>query len=730
MLTVIRPVPRGATLLVSPGQAVGPETVVATLELDTLAMRKVQYARVLGHSPQEAARCLLVGPGDPVVVGQALAVRTVLETPVTVSSPTAGRVALVSAGLGNIYVRETVQPGDKPVRMDLSERLGVPRSQCRLWVKVKLGDEVYRGQVIASLTLPVGAKTVTAVLSGTVSEVSAEGSVLTIEPAPCLAGVSALVAGTVSEAVPGHRVSITTAGERVEGVFGVGGPAWGHLTAAAAESHPAGSLSGAVVLLSDSPDAARLRELAGAGAVAVVAPHVDQLELVDYLGYEIRLGITSGTEGSGMALVFLGGFTGSDRDVGGTLDWLLSRAGRPAYVDGRTQVRAGVRRPEIIVAAAAANGAQVRDGARPAPLAVSEDRARVAEPTPAPEPPAGASASVRAPGQPQPAADSRIPDPERDWVYAVARPRTAQDYAKRFRVSALPSWRDLTRRGPEGFPTGLPVVAGAVAERLAGLAAEVAVAALPALEQALAEAPERLGADPEPVVANLLVGGSMLRRLRRAEIDSGWGAKRTARERECPAFVLTGRSPATVLRAIPARGGVALLVPLGRACGWGPWHVDALSRSDALAALESAGAGGVVKEPGSGPAVLRAMGLGRAGLTGPTSLALSVLDLSDVTAGYGWLDAAAGRLAGALAGYWATLDGLLAGLLPPPGGERTEAPGYGDLVEAFYACLADAILVAGQAQGLLSRPLPPPTWEEFVFRTGFAPERTRANGPG
>jgi hypothetical protein len=691
--------------------------VVATLELDTLAMRKVQYARALGYSPREAARYLVVDTGDPVLVGQALAVRTVLETPVTISSPSAGRVALVSHNLGNIYVRETVQPGAQPVMMDLSERLGVPRSQCRLWIKVKLGDEVYRGQVLASLPLPgAAAKTVPAVLSGTVSEVSADGSVLSIEPAPRRAGILALVAGTVSEAVPGGRVSITTSGERVEGAFGVGGPTWGHLTAVAAESHRPGSLSGAVVLLSDAPDGARLRELAEAGAVAVVAPHVDQLELVNYLGYEIRLGITSGTEGSGMALVFLGGFAGSDQDVAGALAWLLSRAGRPAYVDGRTQVRAGVRRPEIIVAAAVEGRAQGRDRAQP-------------------EPPAGVSVSVRASGQPRPTAGSPIPDPERDWVYAVARPRTAQGYAKRFRVSALPSWRDLTRRGPEVLSTGLPVVAGAVAERLAGLAAEVAVAALPALGQALAEAPERLGADQEPVVANLLVGGSMLRKLRRAEIDSGRGAKRTALERECPAFVLTGRSPATVLRAIPIRGGMALLVPLGRACGWVPWHIDALSRSDSLAALGRLAAGGaqgrpalgrpqgiLVKEPGTGAAVLRAMGLGRAGLARPTSLALCVLDSGDVAACYGWLDAAGGGLAGALTGHWATLDELLAGLLPPPGGERMEAPGYGDLVEAFYACLADAILVAGQARGFLSRPLPPPTREEFVVRTGFAPE--------
>lgn len=57
-LRVIRPVPRGATLLVSPGQDVRPETVVGILELDTLAMRKVQYARVLGYPPRKAARCL------------------------------------------------------------------------------------------------------------------------------------------------------------------------------------------------------------------------------------------------------------------------------------------------------------------------------------------------------------------------------------------------------------------------------------------------------------------------------------------------------------------------------------------------------------------------------------------------------------------------------------------------------------------------------------------------
>jgi transcription antitermination factor NusG len=83
------------------------------------------------------------------------------------------------------------------------------------------------------------------------------------------------------------------------------------------------------------------------GAVAVVAGGFHDADLRRLLGYDLGVAIT-GNETLGITLVVTEGF-GAIAMADRTFRLLQQRDGRTASVNGATQIRAGVMRPEIIV---------------------------------------------------------------------------------------------------------------------------------------------------------------------------------------------------------------------------------------------------------------------------------------------------------------------------------------------------------------------------------------------
>jgi len=230
-----RSIPPDSRILVAVGDDVSPTTPLALTKPDKGPFHRLEFARLLGCGPASARECLRVSVGDRVAEGELFALRTAFETPLSVVCPCDGRVALVSASLGALYVRER---------------------------------------------LP-----------------SLEG------PVPVAAGVP----GRITEIRRGRFIRIAVRGERVRGLFGVGGPVWGLLRTEEALRDP-DLVRGAVVLLRDPPSSSLLQRLEEEGAAAVVVLLLDQAELVRYLGTEIRMGITPTTAGARMCVITLGGF--------------------------------------------------------------------------------------------------------------------------------------------------------------------------------------------------------------------------------------------------------------------------------------------------------------------------------------------------------------------------------------------------------------------------------------
>jgi hypothetical protein len=96
------------------------------------------------------------------------------------------------------------------------------------------------------------------------------------------------------------------------------------------------------------------------GVSAIVTGGVDDTDLEAFLGYTLGVAIT-GHERVGLTVIVTEGF-GEIAMAARTFALLASRAGADAAVNGATQIRAGVMRPEIVVpvsgpAAAAATAA-------------------------------------------------------------------------------------------------------------------------------------------------------------------------------------------------------------------------------------------------------------------------------------------------------------------------------------------------------------------------------------
>ena len=91
-----------------------------------------------------------------------------------------------------------------------------------------------------------------------------------------------------------------------------------------------------------------LRKLIGVGAAGVVVGGMRYHDIGDLLGYQIGVAVTGG-ENIGLTVVVTEGF-GPLPMAERTFELIGSFDGRDASMSGATQIRAGVIRPEIIIA--------------------------------------------------------------------------------------------------------------------------------------------------------------------------------------------------------------------------------------------------------------------------------------------------------------------------------------------------------------------------------------------
>jgi pyruvate/2-oxoglutarate dehydrogenase complex dihydrolipoamide acyltransferase (E2) component len=269
----------------------------------------------------------------------------------------------------DVVARTYIEGDVTPVAV--ASQLSVPAGDVPSLMLVKPGDTVAAGQPIARSKgiFGFGKKELAAPAAGTVESISATTGQVILRGAPLAVEVKAYVDGRVTEVLPGEGAVVEADAVFVQGIFGVGGETVGPIRVACSApgevldaAHIAADMKGCVVLGGARITAAAVKAAQDAGVAALVAGGIDDADLKAILGYDLGVAIT-GTERIGLTIVVTEGF-GDIAMAERTHGLLKSFAGREASVNGATQIRAGVMRPEIVVARTAADPAP-QAGARP-----------------------------------------------------------------------------------------------------------------------------------------------------------------------------------------------------------------------------------------------------------------------------------------------------------------------------------------------------------------------------
>lgn len=279
--------------------------------------------------------------------------------------PLKGEV-VVSAG-------DRVEPDAVVARADIpgilrtvraADILGVDPEEVPGLLCVEIGAHVTAGQVLASSSSFWGLfkSECKAPVDGTVELVSPATGAVSIRDLPRPVEVNAYIRGEIAEVFPGEGVVVKAEGALIQGIFGVGGERQGPIRIAVGrpdqpltEAEIDSSMRGAVVVGGSGVTAAALMAGAEVGVAGIVAGAIIDRDLIDFIGFDIGVAIT-GSEEIPLTLILTEGF-GSIPMAGRTFNLLRELEGSDASINGATQIRAGVIRPEILVPREAAGAA-------------------------------------------------------------------------------------------------------------------------------------------------------------------------------------------------------------------------------------------------------------------------------------------------------------------------------------------------------------------------------------
>jgi len=238
----------------------------------------------------------------------------------------------------------------------VAAQLGIDADELPGTLLVKEGDVVEKGQVIAATKAFFGMfkSEAKSSVSGIVETISAISGNVGIRQPPLPIDLTAYLTGTIAETMPGEGVIVQTEGALIQGIFGIGGERVGEIQMVSAspesdltEADITPEQAGKIIVGGANISGAALRKAADLGVTGIVVGGIIDKDLIAFLGYDIGVAIT-GHENITLTLVITEGF-GTIAMAQRTFDLLRSLTGKTASINGATQIRAGVIRPEVIV---------------------------------------------------------------------------------------------------------------------------------------------------------------------------------------------------------------------------------------------------------------------------------------------------------------------------------------------------------------------------------------------
>ncbi len=252
-------------------------------------------------------------------------------------------------------VAETNLPGDvHPI--NLANQMSLPPADVANCMLKAEGEAVELDEPLAQSKGMFGLfkNTINCRYAGTVETISPVTGQVIIRGAPLPVQVRAYVSGTVVGVTPGEGCEIEAEVAYVQGIFGVGGETHGQIRMVGVDCNQeltadliSTDMKDCIIIGGARMTVEAIEQARKVGAAAIISGGIDDQDLKELLGYDLGVAIT-GRENLGITVIVTEGF-GEISMAERTHQMLREFEGQEASVNGATQIRAGVMRPEIIV---------------------------------------------------------------------------------------------------------------------------------------------------------------------------------------------------------------------------------------------------------------------------------------------------------------------------------------------------------------------------------------------
>jgi len=255
----------------------------------------------------------------------------------------------------NDIVARTFLPGNI-ITVNVANKMSLPPEDVPSVMIKKEGDEVEENEIIAQQRAIFGLFTskCSSPVKGKIESVSGiTGQVIIREP-PNPVQINAYVDGWVKEVIPKEGVKIETQATLIQGIFGIGGEVYAEIEVVSRspkdvldrdlikEKHKGKIIIGGSLVTLEAIERAK-----ECGVIGIVVGGMNDWDLRKILGYDLGVAIT-GKEELGLTIIVTEGF-GEIKMADATFELLKKRNGYLASMNGATQIRAGVIRPEIVI---------------------------------------------------------------------------------------------------------------------------------------------------------------------------------------------------------------------------------------------------------------------------------------------------------------------------------------------------------------------------------------------
>ncbi|MGC9512113.1 MAG: hypothetical protein ACP5D8_00590 [Fidelibacterota bacterium] len=252
-------------------------------------------------------------------------------------------------------VAHTDLPGNVfPV--NVANFLNVDPSELDDFMVRKEGDVIQKGDILAETKGIFGLfkSSVKSPVAGTLDSYSKVTGQAIIREDPIPVNINAYIHGIIDEVIPEEGVVIRTTAAFVQGIFGIGGERRGAikiLTEKAGDTLTSDliddSCKGKVLVGGAFMTLDAFKKAEKKGVEGIIVGGFNYKDIKDIVGYDIGVAIT-GEEPVQTTLIVTEGF-GEIRMAEQTFNLLKDHEGEIASINGATQIRAGVIRPEVII---------------------------------------------------------------------------------------------------------------------------------------------------------------------------------------------------------------------------------------------------------------------------------------------------------------------------------------------------------------------------------------------